>query len=239
MEKCTRCKPHRPCLSHSFLPFGQIWLELNHPLLRKYPERRIRDQDGFHRDDSGRYLFSLKGLSFDECPLGWLDWLAGQDWLYEGEFRRRLFAYLRHPCIARELDDMFPDPDDDSRKPAFIAHLQKDKWHGQLRHKEEPEPTADNELRPMRPQEAWETIADFLMIDLETIDIGSALESFFWIKRAVKAIPLTDSQLSMIRSKYRAVRSATRRKQSPSEEGQHYSAENRLFDLILNAQYVS
>ncbi len=113
-----------PCLSHSFLPFGQVWLELDHPLLRKYPERRIKHPTGrLKQDDAGRYFFSLKGLSSGECPLGWLDWLAGQPWLYEGEFRKRLFAYLRHDCIQRELDDLFPDPDDDSRKPVFSTQV--------------------------------------------------------------------------------------------------------------------
>jgi hypothetical protein len=212
---CSRCKQNRPCLSHSFLPFGQCWLEMDSPLLKAYPERRIRELNGsFKRDDTGRYFFNLKGLSFDETPLGYLDWLAGQEWIRPGIFKDRLFAYLRHPVIQKELEDMFPDPDDDSRKPAFIAHLQKDRWHGQIRHREEPEPQADNELAPLRPMAAWEIIADFMNLDLETTCIGDVLEASFWIKRAVKAVQLTDTQLNAIRAKYKGLRAMSRRRQT-------------------------
>jgi len=197
------------------MPFGQCWLEHNNPLLKAHPERKIRNADGSSkRDDSGRYFFNLKGLSFDETPLGYLDWLAGQEWIRPGIFKDRLFAYLKHPCIQKELEDLFPDPDDDSRKPAFIAHLQKDRWHGQIRHQEEPEPLADNELAPMKPMAAWETIADFLDLDLDAIDIGTALEYMFWIPRAVKAAQPKEEQIAKIRSKYRALRAMARRKQT-------------------------
>src|SRR5262245_25906601 len=51
-----------------------------------------------------------KGKAFDEVPLSYLDWLSGQDWLY-GTFRKRITAYILHPTIQRELEELFPDPD--------------------------------------------------------------------------------------------------------------------------------
>jgi hypothetical protein len=211
--QCTRCKPNKPCLSHSFLPFGQCWLELDSPLLKAYPERRIREASGdFKRDDSGRFFFNLKGLSFDETPLGYLDWLAGQEWLRPGVFRDRLFKYLRHPCIQRELEDLFPDPDDDSRKPAFTTQV-KDRWHGQIRHKEEPPPELDEEDKPMNLFRAWHIIADYMTINVEAIELSEHLDlKQQLIGPAVKFIKtLTEDVRNQIRAKYRAVRAMIRR----------------------------
>lgn len=52
----------------------------------------------------------FKNLTFDDIPLGYLDWLAAQKWLY-GMFETRLYAYLKHPCIQRELDQEFASVD--------------------------------------------------------------------------------------------------------------------------------
>lgn len=272
--QCTRCKPSKPCLSHSFIPFdATAWIDIDDPFWTRCPERRFHEKlpkavlglkepiinrtfQGWKiRDGEGRQLANLKKLSFDECPLGYLDWLAGQQWLRPGIFKDRLFAYIRHPIIQKELDQLFPDQDDlDGHQPLFkhdpyntcrckVNDTHRDRWHGQIRHKEEPEPTPDDEPA-MTVTRAWETVADFIDLDLDTLDIGEALEQMYWIKRAVKRIEYdlqhvtttvlkpvakqvdqrkyrihkvvakTDS-LDRVRAKYRAVRSMIRRAQLP------------------------
>lgn len=234
---CSRCKPKVPCLSHSFLPFGSAWLESDDSLLQKYPERRIRNSDrSFKMDESGRYFFNLKGLSFDECPLGYLDWLGGQPWLRTGIFKTRLFKYLRHDCIQRELENLFPDPEDDSRKPVFSAlDGFKDRWHGQIRQKEDTDRSTDNEfVFTMTKAQAWEVLADFLDLDLDETDIGTALEAMLNIRKAVKLLFLSQNQLDTIRSKYRAVRAMARRCQL-SRIDTWRTPDERLFELLQNS----
>ena len=43
--------------------------------------------------------------------------LAGQPWLRPGPLETRLYAYLKKPCIQKLIEDLFPDPEDDSRQP--------------------------------------------------------------------------------------------------------------------------
>src|SRR4051794_16217888 len=106
-------------------------------------------------------LISLKGLTFDEVPLRYLDWLSGDPllgterirvngkWITRerrmqtyGQLRRRLSLYLSKPAIQHELDELFPDQDDDSRQPLFVGNggdqcsclvndPRADRWHGQ------------------------------------------------------------------------------------------------------------
>jgi hypothetical protein len=116
-------------------------------------------------------LVRTKGLPFDVLPLRYLDWLAGQPWLY-GEFKDRLERYLKKPCIQRELDSLFPD------ESACIQGGQGDvwcsteervhhTWHGQPM-PEEFIPISDDPP-PMKPYTAWKVAADFLSF-LDTHD---------------------------------------------------------------------
>lgn len=108
----------------------------------------------FTRMPFGKYLDE----PFDAIPLSYLDWLSGQDWLY-GDLRKRLTRYLNKPCIQQELEALFPDPDDDSRKPAFTV--------ASTYTRREPMPKADDEPRDWQPTllrrfQAWELAADIL-----------------------------------------------------------------------------
>jgi hypothetical protein len=62
-----------------------------------------------------------QGKTFDEAPLGYLDWLIGQPWVSSGEFAKRLTQYIAHPAIQKELDQLFPEEWDDSHKPVFTV----------------------------------------------------------------------------------------------------------------------
>ena len=44
-----------------------------------------------------------KGERLDEVPLKYLDWLLGQDWVFD-DLKRKIRKYLEDPAIARELD---------------------------------------------------------------------------------------------------------------------------------------
>ncbi len=55
-----------------------------------------------------------QGLTFDDAPLSYLDWLSGQPWCDYGEFRTKLSKYLLHPVIQKELDETFPDRETES-----------------------------------------------------------------------------------------------------------------------------
>lgn len=99
-----------------------------------------------------------QGKVFDQIPVGYLDWLSGQNWLY-GELRKRLTLYLTRPSIQQLLDELFPEEWDDSRKPVFTVQ-------GTFTNRE-PMPKADNEpwdWQPKKPSlmQAWETAADYL-----------------------------------------------------------------------------
>jgi len=106
--------------------------------------------------------------TFDEIPLGYLDWLSGQDWLSYGTLRKRLTAYLTHPCIQRELDELFPEEWDDSRTPIFRVPFTQ-------RREPMPKefvPDLDEETREestrFTPGSAWSFVADTIE-SLETI----------------------------------------------------------------------
>src|SRR5262245_6715858 len=111
ITQCEACKrsPMRRCLSHTTLPFGKYGPQTYQP---------IDDEQGNIR---WQYLPSTKqqtihipAKTFDEVPLSYLDWLSGQSYVNYGWLRERLTAYLTRPVIKRELDELFPDPDDDS-----------------------------------------------------------------------------------------------------------------------------
>lgn len=91
--QCHKCKPGKPCLCHTILPFG---------LYAGCTFQQLEELD--YIDERG----------FRQTGLGYLDWLSGQAYIY-GDFRKRLIAFLSYPSIARQLDELFPDPDDDSR----------------------------------------------------------------------------------------------------------------------------
>ena len=272
--QCTRCKPSKPCLSHSFIPFdATAWIDIDDPFWNRCPERRFHDKlpkavlflkepiinrtfQGWKiRDGEGRPVSQPQEALLRRMSSG-LPGLARRPGVAQaGIFKDRLFAYMRHPIIQKELDQLFPDQDDlDGHQPLFIHDpyntcrckvndTHRDRWHGQIRHKEEPEPTPDDEPA-MTVTRAWETVADFMDLDLDALDIGEALEMMYWIKRAVKRIEFdlqhvkttvlkpvarqvdqrkylihnvitkTDS-LDRVRAKYRAVRSMVRRAQLP------------------------
>jgi len=56
---------------------------------------------------------------------------------------------------------------------------------------------------------AWQTALDFLDLDLDALDIGEALEQMYQIKRAMKALFVTNEQRERVRAKYRAIRAGT------------------------------
>ena len=152
MPHCTRCRPYRPCLSHTVLPFGQY-----------------------------------AGQTFDDVPLGYLDWLSGQPWMSYGPLRKRLSLYLTHPCIQRELDELFPDYEDDSRKPAFTVQ-------GTYTRRE-PMPKGDDEPwdwrpTPMRPGRAWAIVADaFLVFESHQDDAAVPLLNWGELRKASTFVP--------------------------------------------------
>lgn len=111
-EACQR-SPMKRCLSHTTLPFGQYGPSLFGRLNGKwgrYPARTA----GLEEPTSPK-----PGQTFDEVPLGYLDWLSGQSYVNYGWLRDRLTQYLTRPVIVRELEEIFPDVEDDSRQPAF------------------------------------------------------------------------------------------------------------------------
>jgi hypothetical protein len=113
-------------LSHTIIPFeGTCWVTSEELGIARRCNgfARLVLADGRPlRDNGGRVLLRTHLMTFDALPLRYLDWLSGQDWLY-GEFRERLTRYLKNPAIQRELEDLFPDPDDDSRRPLFMSSL--------------------------------------------------------------------------------------------------------------------
>jgi uncharacterized protein (DUF3820 family) len=161
MSKCTRCKPYRPCLSHTRIPFG---------------------------------LYT--GQTFDATPLGYLDWLSGQDWLY-GPFRQRLTAYIKHPCIWQELQAMFPDPD---AEPYDFEPS---------RQRREPMPKASHESsdwvpRPIRPMQLWVEAADWLLYFEQHNDPNDIFEvDFERLHCLCKQLPKLASTLRSAYSQFR------------------------------------
>src|SRR4051794_1658146 len=112
-------------LSLTKMPFGSVWIRHNDPLAIKYPWKldRINGKLRKHpfREMCDHVLISLKGLTFDEVPLRYLDWLSGDPllgterirvngkWITRerrmetyGQLRRRLSLYLSKPAIQHE-----------------------------------------------------------------------------------------------------------------------------------------
>lgn len=116
--QCTACRPGRPCLSHTRMPFGQAWIDSTHP---KYRKRR----QVIARDKAGRSLVSIKGWHLEDVPLAYIDWLVSEPVIEKrvyvngkmttvydritlyGEFGQRLKAYYAHPLTQARLKDMF------------------------------------------------------------------------------------------------------------------------------------
>ncbi len=184
---CTHCTPKVRCLSHTQIPFdGTVWMDTSEPEFRTLQPFIIRTKNGAVRDPHGRYLVSLKGRTFDEVPLRYLDWLSGQKWVY-GPFRRRLTLYLTKPCIKRELEALFPDPEDDSNTPAFMVQHQYTN--------REPMPKEDTEPWNWIPEKmtrtrAWQIIVDLLIL---TESLPQLVEvpilDFHEIHEACKLVP--------------------------------------------------
>lgn len=66
------------------------------------------------------------GCTFDETPLTFLDWLAGQDW-FTGKAMVYVQTYLAHPSIQRQLDEELAQAEPkDSFIPTLDAVPQKD-----------------------------------------------------------------------------------------------------------------
>lgn len=202
-RRCT--KPNCTPLSATKIPFGgTVWVD---PLetrgdkagfVNRHLDRRIRDKAGrVIRNSFGQNLIDIKGLTFDEVPLGYLDWLSGQPWLY-GPFAHRLSLYLSHPAIQKELEALFPDPEDDSRQPPFMAAavgpglLQSapngvghDRWHSQPMPKEEVEPT----FYKGRTW-AWRVAADLLLSTEAEPEFAEAqVINFEDVRQAAKLLP--------------------------------------------------
>src|SRR5262245_40749971 len=99
--QCSRCKraPMGRCLSHTTLPSGQYGPQTY---------ARISDKQWAYRPAQKGEPIAIPAKTFDEVPLGYLDWLSGQSYVSYGWLRSRLTAYLTHPAIQRELEDIFP-----------------------------------------------------------------------------------------------------------------------------------
>lgn len=229
---CSRCKgaiccQRTPCLSHTPIPFnGTMRVQPNDSMLRKHVNRIRRTVDGRHVRAMGPdgeptyYEVGLKGLTFDEIAqfengLSYLDWLAGRDWLY-GDFEKRLYAYLRNPCIKRELEKEFPDPEDDSYEPLFMAqdlppglcyswpNGKQDKWHGV--HAQKPEPdTWQSEV--MSNRKAWSLAADFLHRFETATDPNDYLDLFDDLAELREVCSkITQEAAAKLRAAYRSYR---------------------------------
>lgn len=155
---------------------------------------------------------AFAGKAFDETPLGYLDWLIGQDWLY-GEFKTRLTKYLSHPIVVRELEALFPEDWDDSRQPAFTVQQFYDRWHGQPMPKE----VRDETVRHMTRTEAWDVAADLANWCGEVEDPVEVLEMDFGkIKEACSLLPAKTA--TMLRNMYVACRERLRKVPLVSDE---------------------
>lgn len=101
-----------------------------------------------------------EGLTFDQIPLSYLDWLSGQDWLW-GELRHRLTLYINRPVIWRILEEQFQDPDLKPSEFDPCGYLSEpDKWHGQTMPKEKVVPKPVTWWPGWK--ESWNLILDFL-----------------------------------------------------------------------------
>lgn len=141
-----------------------------------------------------------RGQTFDQVPLGYLDWLGSQDWLY-GEFKTRLHQYLSRSCIEQELSYMFRDRELDASDFSIQDQL-KDKWHGQPM-PPAPEPwdwQPDNRRMPL-----WDLAADLsIAIDhCETVDQLDLLERD---ERIPKLSTLPKQVMDRIRQQFTAKR---------------------------------
>jgi hypothetical protein len=151
---------------------------------------------------------AYQGQTFDQVPLGYLDWLAGQSWLWENsQFVKRLYRYLKRPCIQRELDVLFPDKD---LEPSYFqAGPTPHPWHGYTMPK--CEEARDWTPKPFRPIDAWSLIADLMCWMDDHNDPNDLLEMPFEyedIKRAMKY--LTSSQQAQVRTRFQSWRSSLR-----------------------------
>ena len=239
--QCQACQrsPMKRCLSHTTLPFGQYG-----PLTFK--KHRKTSKWGYWPTTKGEDVHR-RPHKLDEVPLSYLDWLAGggefigEDEipckdsrspngkgklriefngsipLFEGWFKQRLFAYLTRPVIQRELEALFQDPDDDSRKRLFYV---SDVPPGQLlsapeglrtSQRREPMPKTpgfdvrfnygtkkwvqvddaqlDPEDRPLSATQAWDVVADAINAYESMTDINDFLDMDTpLIARAVQAV---------------------------------------------------
>lgn len=202
----------------------------------------------FTRVPFGKYA----GEVFDTVPLGYLDWLIGQDWLY-GEFKKRLLLYINRPAIQRELEELFPDPEDDSRRPLFFGSdpgplsckldcPHRHRWHGQ----EMPKALEPIDWQPpshcQRWFAAWQTVADFIAFldscfQSEKYDLHDLLELDFAALKA--ALPhVTPQAANKAREKYRAYRKALRRakRYNAANPVNYTSRQNRRANETLRRQ---
>ena len=225
MVTCSKCRQGRPCLSHTRIPFnGRLTVSPLDPHLAKYRYRIEKNIHGrqvraFGPDGEPTYRKVLiQGMTLDEVSqfengLSYLDWLSGQPWVY-GEFRTRLTAYLNHPCIKRELEEQFPDPDDNSYQPLFLAQPitpgmiyslpqgNLDKWHGNS----QPKPERDTwQSEKMSVVQAWGLAADYLHLFETSEDPNSLLDLDFAELREVCRILPKESE-AKLKDAYRAFR---------------------------------
>ncbi len=171
---------------------------------RKLARRINRDPKVLPLSETVVPFGAHQGKTFDETPLGYLDWLGGQPWVSYGEFAKRLGQYLKHPCIQKELDELFPEEWDDSRKPVFT--VQSTYTNREFFKKEE----RDDFAGPYRVtlMELWERAADYLFLFETADDPNSIFEiDFAELKEICKRIPRARGRLT---EAYRAYRSRMR-----------------------------
>lgn len=171
---------------------------------RNILRRAIRDTNVLSLSDTVIPFGAHQGKTFDEAPLGYLDWLAGQPWVCYGDFAKRLVQYMKHPAIQKELDQLFPEEWDDSSKPLFT--VQSTYTNREFFKKEE----RDEFAGPYRCtlMDLWERAADYLFLFETADDPNSIFEiDFAELKEICQKLPRVRGPLS---EAYRAYRSRMR-----------------------------
>jgi uncharacterized protein (DUF3820 family) len=166
----------------------------------------------FTRLPFGQY----QGQTLDQVPLAYLDWLAGQNWLY-GDFKKRLHKYINKPCIQHELAEQFPDPDDDSRAPLFFSADpgtdsvtcnytcdMRHRWHGQPMPQDEE--ARDYTPRPIRKGQRWAWLAD-LWLAIESAHFIHELPACQGLKDLFAGLP--EHSINKVRIAYQTARDQT------------------------------
>lgn len=178
-----------------------------------------------------------KGQQFDTIPLGYLDWLSGQDWLY-GQLRDRLTKYMLHPPIKQEVDSLFPLPDTqpDNFKPTHQRREPMPKTPEQPQPDLEPEEVSDvnfkrsmwKKFKGQIPTELWLEAATLLVVLEQMSDPNDLFElDFARIGRLCQELPDAKGKITKA---YKACRERLR--STPAEQGPDIYKQNDRYRAI-------